>query len=171
MGRHTADNPGVACGDAVVHVRLRNLRTHHQKQGNVHGAQRPQKVGKHNLAVPPLVNLHGDAEEVLPHEQPVQGEPPFLKDVKQRVPLHILVEHQTAERPPFLLLQFQAGAPPPGAPIAVLEVHLVDLRHMAGQLIFEFSPLLPVGHDVDQDKFQVWKRLNHAVNPAGDAAG
>ena len=55
-------------------------------------------------------------------------------------------------------------------PLKIIEINLINLGQIFRKPIYEFAAKGAVCHNRQQNKFHIWKGLDHAVDPAGNAA-
>ena len=170
MLSHAAQKARISGCYRVIYIRLRDLHRHGEKERKVHGAHCPQKIRKYDIGVLQVIAIQYRMVKILSHQKLIDGYGVIPEEIKHRIPLHLMVQHQASQRMIFFQIQPLLASFIDGAPVRVLHVKLMDLCHILRQLIGEFSAHTPVCYDRKQNKFVLRKRLDHAVNPPGYAA-
>ena len=170
MLSHTAQNSCISRRHRMIDVCLRNFHRHGKKERKVHGAHCPQKIRKHDIRILQIVAVQHGMIEVFPHQKVIDRQVMILKEIKHPIPLHFVIQDQTAQCMVFLPIQACLMPLIDTSPVCILQIKLIHLCHILRQLIGKFPTQLPTRDDCKQDEFLFRKCLNDTVHPARHAA-
>ena len=102
--RHTTEYTGITGRNAVVEIRLGQIHLECVKKRQIHGAHRPQKIREQDFRIADLIAFQYRLKEILPHQKIIERKFLLVKQMYQRLPIHILIEKQAFECLIFLII-------------------------------------------------------------------
>ena len=129
-----------------------------------------EQLGECDIRVFLPAHFQQDVQKFLAHQEGQHAGLLDIVGVKQHFPVRILAGQQPAEGRHLLGREAQLFLPRRAQAQGVVQEHLVDFRHIARQLIFEFSLVLRLGADNPEHELVLRHSLDIFMHPAGHPA-
>ena len=100
---HTSQNSGISGCHTVIQICFWHIHPQRPEHRQINRAKRPQKIGKINIRVIPVITLSCNFKKIRSHQKLVHGKILFMEQVKDYSPVRFAVQHHIQQFIPFFM--------------------------------------------------------------------